>query len=474
MPERNTRSTHESNFRIEKTTNGTYLVRSDSERFGKDEITYQSPKRLDCLNYIAQRRPERQIRYYVIPDLMSWSQPRLFEVQTPIEHFDSLQEAVARFQELFPQDYNAEITDRNSVGLSYARLTLGVEWTEEGKHGAVDLIHVRKGKADYATHEDAKKDLCGDFTRMDGFNTDRRLLSALRQLEHEIGIDRVVLYHDEKVATVPYSLWENDYFEPIGYTEAIFEAPSQWSYVIVTLQPDYTVDYEIYDNDTAELKDSGRLLRRDFISMEDAARAALGQPNLNLTRCEMTVRDTLLEAHEEFPQKRAEPVYLKTWEQAVQQGEQKLYSKSRSLNEEFLSDMTGEISRTYNGRSFDGSVSRFLLAKYGAQRSSALLANVIQHRLWEGRFSVANRQWAQSVPVPHDRAWDRLSQCDTHPGLLNELTTDVRQEIRAQQQERKQPSRLTDRLEAAKEAAQQRSTAQQPTRTRTHKNDLQL
>ena len=41
---------NESNFRIEKTTNGTYLVRSDSERFGKDEITYQSPKRLDCLN----------------------------------------------------------------------------------------------------------------------------------------------------------------------------------------------------------------------------------------------------------------------------------------------------------------------------------------------------------------------------------------------------------------------------------------
>lgn len=474
MPELDTRSTQESNFRIEKTTNGTYLVRSDSERFGKGEITYESTKRLDCLNYIAQRRPERQIRYYVIPDLMSWSQPRLFEVQTPIEHFDSLQEAVARFQELFPQDYNAEITGRNSVGLSYARLTLGVEWTEEGKHGAVDLIHVRKGKADYATHEDAKKDLCGDFTRMDGFNTDCRLLSVLRQLEHEIGFDRVVLYHDEKVATVPYSLWENDYFEPIGYTQAIFEAPSQWSYVIVTLQPDYTVDYEIYDNATAELKDSGKLLRTDFISMEDAARAALGQPNLNLTRCDMTVRDTLLEAHEEFPQKRAEPVYLKTWEQAVSLGEQKLYNQSCSLNEEFMSDVTREISRTYKGRSFDSSVSRYLLAKYGAQRSSALLANVIQHRPWEGRFSPDNRQWAQSVSLPHDRAWDRLSQCDTHPGLLNELTTSVRQEIRTQQQDHKQPSRLTDRLEAAKEAARQRSTSQQPTRTRAQKNDLQL
>ena len=412
---------------------------------------------------------------------MSWSQPSLFEVQTPIEHFDSLQEAVARFQELFPQDYNAEITDRNSVGLTYARLTLGVEWTEEGKHGAVDLIHVRKGQD--ATHDDVKKDLCGDFTNMEAFNTDRRLLAELRKLENEIGFDRVVLYHDGKATAMSFTLWdglENDFFEPIRYKdyndifeEAIFEAQSQWCYVIVTLQPDYSVSFEIYDNATAELKDSGQLSRTDFISMEDAARAALGQPNLNLTRCEISVRDSLLEAHEEFPKKRAEPVYLKTWEQAVRLGEQKLYNKSRSLNTEFMEDMASEIRRTYNGRSFDGGVSRFLLAKYGAQRSSALLANVIQHRPRDGRFSVENRQWAQSVPLPHDRAWDRLSQCDTHPGLLNELTTDVLHEILAQQQERKQPSRLTERLEAAKEAARQRSTTQQPS-PRNHKNDLQL
>lgn len=68
MPELDTRSTQESNFKIKKTTNGTYLVRSDSERFGKDEITYESTKRLDCLNYIAQRRPEQQLRFYIIPD----------------------------------------------------------------------------------------------------------------------------------------------------------------------------------------------------------------------------------------------------------------------------------------------------------------------------------------------------------------------------------------------------------------------
>lgn len=293
-------------------------------------------------------------------------------MRSELERYDSLEDALKRFKELFPLRYNQESVPNDQIpGMSFARLTLGVDWKAAGKEtfNSVDLIQVRNEKVV----------LADDFTEMDELNTDRQFLSSLRMMEHELGFD-TVLCDGNRFTRTPFRLWENDYFEPIGPEEAILEAPSQWSYVIVTLQPDLTVDYEIYDNATAELKGSGKLLRTDFISMEDAARAALGQPDLNMTRCEMTVRDTLLEAHEEFPKKRAEPVYLKTWEQAVQMGEQKLYNKSRSLNEEFLSDMTSEISRTYNGRSFDSSVSRYLLAKYGAQRSSVLLANVIQHR----------------------------------------------------------------------------------------------
>lgn len=488
MPEIDTRSTQESNFRIEKTHNNTYAVRSDSERFGKDEITYESPNREDCLEYIAQRRPERQFRFYIIPDLMSWSMPAYFDKQTPIEKFDSLQEAVARFQELYPQPYNAEVTDRNSVGLTYARLTLGMEWSADGERpGEIDLIHVRKGQADHATHvDDVKKDLCDDFTRVESFNTDRRLLAMLRQLEHEIGFDRVVLYEAHKATTMPYTLWENEYFEPIGYTEAILE--SRNAYVIVSLQQDYAVDYEIYDNATAELLRSGRLPRTDYLSFEEAARAALGEPGATLTRQDFHVRDSLLEAHETFPKKRAEPVYLKSWEEAVRLKEQPLYNESRSLNTELMEEMARQIKANYNGLHLDSRVARGLLAEFGAQRTAAMLANVIQHRPWEGRFSPSNRRWAQGMTLPQDPAWDRLSRCDTHPGLLNELVTDVRQEVRAQAQEQVQqqnrvkaqeqarPSRLADRLKAAQQTAQQRNQTPQQgqRRTQSRKNDLQL
>ena len=463
MPEIDTRSTQETNFQIEK-TNNTYLVRSDSERFGRHEITYQSGSREDCLNYIAQRRPERQVQFYIIPDLMSWTQPDLFDKQTPIEKFDSLQEAVARFRELFPQPYNAEVTDRNSMGLTYARLTLGMEWSEQGKFpGAVDLIHVRKGQRDSATHDDVMKDLCGDFMGVSGFNTDRRLLAMLRQLEHEIGFDRVAVYGGKSATTIPYTLWENEYFEPIGYTEAILE--SQFAYVIVSIQPDYAVDYAIYDKVTAELMDSGRLPRTDYLSFEEAARVALNEPGASLKRHDLSVRDSLLEAVEAFPKKRNEPVLLKTWWEAAEHKEHDAYNRSQALNVEFMDEMTSRIRSTYNGRSLDSSLPRGLLAEFGTERTSVLLANVIQHRPWDGRFSPDNRRWAQSFDLPHDDVWDKLSRCDTHPGLLNVLTTEVRREIRAQEQtqsqSQSQPTRLADRLEAARDSVQRQSPAQE-------------
>ena len=463
MPEIDTRSTVERNFRIEK-ANNIYFVRSDSERFGKDEITYQSASREDCLNYIAQRRPERQVRFYVIPDLMSWSQPDYFDERTPIEKYDSLQDAVARFQELFPQAYNAEVTDRNSAGLTYARLTLGLEWTEQGKHpGAVDLIHVRKGQADHATHDDVKKDLCGDFTNLDGFNTDRRLLAMLRQLEHEIGFDRVALYHDGKATTVPFSLWENEFFEPIGSTEAILE--SRNAYIIVNLQQDYAVDYEIYDNATAELVDSGRLPRTDYLSFEEAARSALGEPGAFLKRCDITVRDSLLRAVEEFSQNRAVPVYLHTLEEAAERGETDLCVRSRMLNAKLMQQLEPLFGIYYDGRSVNQNIVRALFAEFGAERTSAVLANIIQNRPWEGRFSSENRKWAQTIPLPPGENWDRLTACNVHPGLLDVLTTEVRREIRAQEQtqNQEQPKRLADRLAEARESVQQNPVQEQNT-----------
>ena len=104
---------------------------------------------------------------------------------------------------------------------------------------------------------------------------------------------------------------------------------------------------------------------------------------------------------------------------------------------------------------------RALFAEFGQERTSAVLANIIQNRPWEGRFSAENRKWAQSVPLPPGENWDRLTACDVHPGLLNVLADEVRREIRAQEQTQSQPTRLADRLEAARDSVQRQSPAQE-------------
>lgn len=41
-----------SNFKIEKTDNNTYVVRADSDRFGKQAIVFESYSHRECLNWM--------------------------------------------------------------------------------------------------------------------------------------------------------------------------------------------------------------------------------------------------------------------------------------------------------------------------------------------------------------------------------------------------------------------------------------
>jgi DnaJ-domain-containing protein 1 len=104
-----------------------------------------------------------------------------------------------------------------------------------------------------------------------------------------------------------------------------------------------------------------------------------------------------------------------------------------------------------------------------------VLANIIQNRPWEGRFSAENRKWAQTIPLPEGENWDRLTACNVHPGLLDVLTTEVRREIRAQEREHNpdQATSLADRLEAARDSVQKMNPVK-PQNPQRSKNDLAI
>ena len=84
---------------------------------------------------------------YIIPDLATWTGAAGSKPYTPIEFYDSYEQAAARFQELRSEPYNSE-------ELQGARLTFGVQ--REDPPSAADLLHVRQGQ-NY---------LVDDYTRM--------------------------------------------------------------------------------------------------------------------------------------------------------------------------------------------------------------------------------------------------------------------------------------------------------------------
>ena len=112
---------------------------------------------------------------YIIPDLATWTGAAGSKPHTPIEFYDTYEQAAARFQELRSEPYNSE-------DLSAARLTFGVQ--RENPPGAADLLQVRQGK-NY---------LVDDYTRMDAVNQSPEVMGILKQMRKDLGFDRVRVY----------------------------------------------------------------------------------------------------------------------------------------------------------------------------------------------------------------------------------------------------------------------------------------
>ena len=155
----------------------------------------------------SAERAKSRWRFYVIPDAMTWWTNA--GTRTPLERYDSFEEAKARFEELRVQPYNDGETPRRD-GLSCARLTLGLE-SLDGET-AVDILQVRR-------HETRGENyLVTDFSRIEAVRSDPAVRKVLSRIAEEIGFERVRDY--EKTANgyrplpeTPFETWDNPWFE---------------------------------------------------------------------------------------------------------------------------------------------------------------------------------------------------------------------------------------------------------------------
>ena len=74
---------------------------------------------------------------------------------------------------------------------------------------------------------------------------------------------------------------------------------------------------------------------------------------------------------------------------------------------------------------------------FGSERVARVLANTIQQKSWDGRFSRANKEWAATIPVPGTirEGFDNRDQftAQSHTAILDGYTATFRREHIRQQ-----------------------------------------
>ena len=129
---------------------------------------------------------------YIIPDLATWTGAAGSKPYTPIEFYNTYEQAVDRFRELRSEPYNSE-------EVPGARLTFGVQ--REEPPSTADLLHVRQGQ-NY---------LVDDYTRMPSLNQSPEVIGILRQMRKDLGFDRVRAYEPGAMEPkdVTFSRWKH-------------------------------------------------------------------------------------------------------------------------------------------------------------------------------------------------------------------------------------------------------------------------
>ena len=127
------------------------------------------------------------------------------------------------------------------------------------------------------------------------------------------------------------------------------------------------------------------------------------------------------------------PLYRHPAAYAREQGELDLYRASRRANIVCKDAIESAISNNYQNSRLGKDAVPQVIEQFGYTRTLYVLANTVQQKNWDGRFSPANKTWAKTVSIPpnpdsfgSDRNLDFV--VDSHPGLVDLFLSQARQD----------------------------------------------
>ena len=127
-------------------------------------------------------------------------------------------------------------------------------------------------------------------------------------------------------------------------------------------------------------------------------------------------------------------VYRQTAQYALDNDELPLYRASLHANRACRDAIDKAISEGFDGMHLKPDIALPIIQQFGAERVQYVLANTVQLKDWDMRFSRSNRQWAESIPVTgsreHGDEHRHSFALNSHPAILDGFIDLAREAIR--------------------------------------------
>lgn len=153
------------------------------------------------------------------------------------------------------------------------------------------------------------------------------------------------------------------------------------------------------------------------------------------------------------------PVYRQTGMYAREHGELDQFRQSNVANIACRAAIEKAIAENFDGMRLRADAAEQVLSEFGSERVMFVLANTVQHKDWDGRFSRENKAWAAAFPIEPDvvMGMDRRVQfiVNSHPAVLDGFIHMAR-EAAQNQQNRSVMDQLAHKPAPLKQAAAKR------------------
>ena len=117
--------------------------------------------------------------------------------------------------------------------------------------------------------------------------------------------------------------------------------------------------------------------------------------------------------------------------EARKRNELSLWRESHKANIACRNAIEDAIRQNFDGMNLQTDCLKTVLDEYGFKRTAWVLANTLHELKWDGRFSYANKHWAEKIYIPTDLIHNSDFVVRSHPAVLDGFVSFYRKAVQA-------------------------------------------